>query len=99
MRVFHLNMCTVQLAESLTGKPFSFVLTSPKIEEMYLRAQDEHKMVEWVSAIGVCAPQPLLPFFALVTPPTCFFFIYLIYYFIYGFILVTLHDGFGPVGH
>eukprot|EP00026_Physarum_polycephalum_P004554 Phypoly_transcript_04576.p1 GENE.Phypoly_transcript_04576~~Phypoly_transcript_04576.p1 ORF type:complete len:652 (+),score=90.89 Phypoly_transcript_04576:179-2134(+) len=56
VRVFHLSLCTVQLAENLTGKPFSFVLTSPKIEEMYLRAQDEKTMVDWVSAIGSHCP-------------------------------------------
>jgi hypothetical protein len=62
VRVFHLSLCTVQLAENLTGKPFSFVLTSPKIEEMYLRAPNEQTMVEWVSAIGVCLSPPSLPY-------------------------------------
>lgn len=54
MKVFELVQCTVQLAENLTGKPFSFVLTTRGTEDVYLRAPDETKMVEWVSAIGVC---------------------------------------------
>jgi len=47
-----LAQCQVQLAENLTGKPFSFVIHCPKQEDMYLRANDETKMVEFVSAIG-----------------------------------------------
>lgn len=53
-KVLQLNLCTVQLAENITGKQYSFAITSPKSEDMYLRAQDETHLVEWVSAIGVC---------------------------------------------
>lgn len=56
VRVRQLNVCTVQLAENLTGKPFSFVIASPKSEDIYLRANDETALVEWVSAIGSHCP-------------------------------------------
>eukprot|EP00026_Physarum_polycephalum_P004312 Phypoly_transcript_04330.p1 GENE.Phypoly_transcript_04330~~Phypoly_transcript_04330.p1 ORF type:complete len:683 (+),score=138.92 Phypoly_transcript_04330:105-2153(+) len=52
VRVMHLSECTVQLAENLTGKPYSFVMANPKQEDLFLRAFDETKMVEWVSSIG-----------------------------------------------
>lgn len=60
VRVLQLSECTVQLAESLTGKPYSFVITCPKQEDLFLRAHDETRMVEWVSSIGRhCTTSPV----------------------------------------
>lgn len=56
VRVLQLSICTVQLAENITGKPFSFVITCPKMEDIYLRAADETFMVEWVSSIASHCP-------------------------------------------